>query len=171
MGGKNPGKPTRRPAGGPATDGTEEEKPFHSKEFEQQHLDNLLNAPERPTWDEFKERQRKKGELEGGMEKMEEEAQRRFRKELDEERAQRLAHGRNRTEEESSKKKKKDKHKSKKDKKEKKEKKEKSKKKKRRRDDSDDSDSTDDDDARRGKAHKAEAPVSLSSFFAAGDSD
>ena len=96
----------------------ESDKPFHSKEFEQQHLDNLLNAPERPTWDEFKEQQRKKGEMEGDMDKLEQEAQRRFRKELDEERAQRLAHGRNQPagEESSKKKKKKDKHKSKKDK-------------------------------------------------------
>jgi hypothetical protein len=56
--------------------------------------------------------------MEGDMDKLEQEAQRRFRKELDEERAQRLAHGRNQPagEESSKKKKKKDKHKSKKDK-------------------------------------------------------
>ena len=53
----------------------ETEKPFHSKEFMQQELDNLLNAPERPTWDEFKEQQRKKGEMEGTMDKVEQEAQ------------------------------------------------------------------------------------------------
>eukprot|EP00320_Phaeocystis_rex_P019438 CAMPEP_0119070394 /NCGR_PEP_ID=MMETSP1178-20130426/37978_1 /TAXON_ID=33656 /ORGANISM="unid sp, Strain CCMP2000" /LENGTH=172 /DNA_ID=CAMNT_0007052229 /DNA_START=27 /DNA_END=545 /DNA_ORIENTATION=- len=172
MGGKNPGKPTRRPTGGGGGDVDNEptEKPFHSKEFEQQHLDNLLNAPERPTWDEFKEQQRKKGELEGDMAKVEEEAQRRFRKELDADRAQRLAQGRNKgAEDETGRKKKKDKHKSKKDKKEKKEKKEKSKKKKRRRDSSDSDSSS--EDAKRSKSTKAEAPVSLSSFFAAGDSD
>ena len=61
----------------------ETEKPFHSKEFMQQELDNLLNAPERPTWDEFKEQQRKKGEMDGTMDKVEQEAQDRFRKELD----------------------------------------------------------------------------------------
>ena len=114
MGGKNPGKPQRKASGGGGDDATETEKPFHSKEFEQQHLDNLLNAPERPTWDEFKEQQRKKGELEGDMDKVEQEAQDRFRKELDADRAARLA--RKPVEEAGSKKKKKDKHKSKKDK-------------------------------------------------------
>ena len=116
MGGKNPGKPQKRAGGGGGGDDqTEAEKPFHSKEFMQQELDNLLNAPERPTWDEFKEQQRKKGEMEGDMDKVEQEAQDRFRKELDADRAARLA--RKPAEEEGgSKKKKKDKHKSKKDK-------------------------------------------------------
>ena len=118
MGGKNPGKPQKRSgggAGGGGEDLVETEKPFHSKEFMQQELDNLLNAPERPTWDEFKEQQRKKGEMEGTMDKVEQEAQDRFRKELDADRAARLA--RKPVEEErGSKKKKKDKHKSKKDK-------------------------------------------------------
>ena len=199
MGGKNPGKPGRRPTGGGGGGETEEtEKPFHSKQYEQEYLDSLLNAKERPTWDEFKEQQRKKGEMEGDMAKLEEEAQKRFRKELDEERAARLAHGTNRTAEEAAagqKKKKKDKHKKKKrersddddssseddeaerkrrkkEKKErKKEKKEKEKKekhkKKKRRKDSDSDSSSSDDEGRKGK--KAEAPVSLSSFFAAGD--
>ena len=199
MGGKNPGKPGRRPTGGGGGGETEEtEKPFHSKQYEQEYLDSLLNAKERPTWDEFKEQQRKKGEMEGDMAKLEEEAQKRFRKELDEERAARLAHGTNRTAEEAAagqKKKKKDKHKKKKrersddddssseddeaerkrrkkEKKErKKEKKEKEKKekhkKKKRRKDSDSDSSSSEDEGRKGK--KAEAPVSLSSFFAAGD--
>ena len=117
MGGKNPGKPQKRAGGGGGggDDQAETEKPFHSKEFMQQELDNLLNAPERPTWDEFKEQQRKKGEMEGDMDKVEQEAQDRFRKELDADRAARLA--RKPAEEEGgSKKKKKDKHKSKKDK-------------------------------------------------------
>merc|ERR1712008_588485 len=155
--------------GGGGDDQTETEKPFHSKEFEQQHLDNLLNQKERPTWDEFKEQQRKKGEMEGDMDKVEQEAQDRFRKELDADRAQRLARNKGTEEEVGSKKKKKDKHKSKKDKKEKKEKKEKSKKKKRHRDSSDSDSSS--EDVKRSKSSKAgmQAPVSLSnldfSFF------
>mmetsp|Transcript_80046 Transcript_80046/g.193927 ORF Transcript_80046/g.193927 Transcript_80046/m.193927 type:complete len:171 (+) Transcript_80046:64-576(+) len=170
MGGKNPGKPQKRAGGGGGDDQTETEKPFHSKEFMQQELDNLLNAPERPTWDEFKEQQRKKGEMEGDMDKVEQEAQDRFRKELDADRAARLA--RKPAEEEGgSKKKKKEKHKSKKDKKEKKEKKDKSKKKKRHRDSSDSDSSS--EDVKRSKSSKGgmQAPVSLSSFFSAGDSD
>tara|TARA_B110001452_G_scaffold242811_1_gene225838 strand:+ start:258 stop:875 length:618 start_codon:yes stop_codon:yes gene_type:complete len=202
MGGKNPGKPQGRRTGGGGGETEETEKPFHSKQYEQEYLDSLLNAKERPTWDEFKEQQRKKGEMEGDMAKLEEEAQKRFRKELDEERAARLAHGTNRTAEEAAagqKKQKKDKHKKKKrersddddssseddeaerkrrkkEKKEKKErkkekkekeKKEKHKKKKRRKDSDSDSSSSDDDEGRKSK--KAEAPVSLSSFFAAGD--
>merc|ERR1712129_241721 len=119
-------------------------------------------------WDEFKEQQRKKGEMEGDMDKVEQEAQDRFRKELDADRAQRLARNKGTEEEAGSKKKKKDKHKSKK---EKKEKKEKSKKKKRHRDSSDSDSSS--EDVKRSKSSKGgmQAPVSLSSFFSAGDSD
>ena len=194
MGGKNPGKPQRAPRGG-GGETEDSEKPFHSKQYEQEYLDSLLNAKERPTWDEFKEQQRKKGEMEGDMAKLEEEASLRFRKELNEARAARLSHGTNRTAEEAGagKKKKKDKHKKKKRersddddssseddeaerkkrkkdkkerKKEKKEKKEKHKKKKRRKDSDSDS-SSDDDEGHTSK--KAEGAVSLSSFFAAGD--
>merc|ERR1740139_1912905 len=155
MGGKNPGKPQKRTGGGGGDDQTETEKPFHSKEFEQQHLDNLLNQKERPTWDEFKEQQRKKGEMEGDMDKVEQEAQDRFRKELDADRAQRLARNKGTEEEAGSKK----------------EKKEKSKKKKRHRDSSDSDSSS--EDVKRSKSSKAgmQAPVSLSNFFSAGDSD
>ena len=46
------------------------------KEFEQAQIDRLLNAKERPSWDEFKEQQRRKGELEGAEALAEEEAQR-----------------------------------------------------------------------------------------------
>ena len=51
MGGKN-NKPVRGGGGGGGAPPPEEtEKPFHSAEYEQQKLDELLNPVERPTWD------------------------------------------------------------------------------------------------------------------------
>lgn len=80
--GKNTNKPVRAPPPPSGGEADFEEKPFHSKEYENNYLDSLLNAKERPTWDEFKEIQRKKAEMDGDG--ANEEAQRRFRKELDE---------------------------------------------------------------------------------------
>uniref|UniRef100_A0A7S2MIZ3 Uncharacterized protein n=1 Tax=Haptolina brevifila TaxID=156173 RepID=A0A7S2MIZ3_9EUKA len=172
MGGKNnkPPHKSQMGGGGPPID-EEAAKPFHSKEFEQAQLDALLNAKERLTWDEFKEQQRKKGEMEGAESRAEEEAQRRFRQELDEARNARL--GAKAAEEESKKSKKKHK----------KHKKEGHKKKKRRRDDDseeDDSEDSEDEEERRRKkkskkekkekSSKADGPVSLRAFFA-GSSD
>ena len=96
MGGKNPGHPKNKGGGGGGGGGADfaetiEQKPFHSKEYEQQQLDELLNAKERPTWDQFKEQQRQKGLLDGAEERLEQEAQARFRAELDKERDGRLA--------------------------------------------------------------------------------
>ena len=85
--GKNPGKPTRAPrggGGGGGGGGFDEDDPsgsaggpalVHSKEFEQAELDRLLNPVERLSWEEFKEQQRKKGEMEGKEAREEEEAQ------------------------------------------------------------------------------------------------
>ena len=91
--GKNPGKPVRAPPPPEKTDDDIAEKPFHSAEYEQKYLNDLLNAPERPSWDEFKEQQRKKGEMESDFARVEAEQARRFRKELDEARAARLGGG------------------------------------------------------------------------------
>ena len=88
--GKNNNKPVRLPPPPSATEGDFEEKPFHSKQYEQEYLDSLLNAPERQSWDEFKEQQRKKGEMESQHARAEEAAQREFRRQLDEERAAKL---------------------------------------------------------------------------------
>ena len=120
--GKNTNKPVRAPPPPSGGEADFEEKPFHSKEYEQAHLDSLINAKERPTWDEFKEIQRKKNEMDGDG--AQDAAQRRFRQQLDEERAARLAErGAANQAEEKKKKSKKDKkekkHKSKKEKKEK----------------------------------------------------
>ena len=115
--GKNTTKPQRAPPPPSASEADFEEKPFHSKEYEQGYLDSLLNPKDRPTWDEFKEIQKKKNEMDGDGH---EEASRRFRQQLDEERAARLAERRGAQAEEKKKKHKKEKkHKSKKEKKEK----------------------------------------------------
>ena len=176
MGGKN-NKPVHRSAGGGGGAGIDEttEKPFHSKEFMQAELDLLLQQKERLTWDEFKEQQKKKGEMEGAESRLEEEAQRRFRQELDEARSARLAAAGG-VPDEPGKKSKKDKKHSKKHKKEK-DKKEKDHKKKRRRSSSsssDDSDSEEDQKRRKkskkdkkDKSSKDTGPVSLRDFFAA----
>ena len=86
MGGKNPGKPQRNYGGGGGGGGGgfddeggaagEQERAFHSKEFEQAELDRLMNPVERPSWEQFKEQQRKKGEMEGAAARAEEEEQR-----------------------------------------------------------------------------------------------
>ena len=86
--GKNNNKPVKRPSA-PVEEVEEGEKPFHSSVFEQERLNSLINAPERQTWDEFKETLRKKGEMDGDETRLQEEAQRRFRKELDEARTTR----------------------------------------------------------------------------------
>mmetsp|Transcript_31336 Transcript_31336/g.81861 ORF Transcript_31336/g.81861 Transcript_31336/m.81861 type:complete len:185 (-) Transcript_31336:248-802(-) len=180
--GKNTNKPVHksqlnRGAGG---GGEEEEgaRAFHSKEYEQAQLEQLLAGSQRPTWDEFKEQQRKKGELEGAEAREEEEAQRRFRAELDEARNARLGAAGAVAEAGAKKKKHKHKHKHKKDR-------DKDKKKKRRRDsNSDDSDSDSDSSGSRKKkkkhkhksekkesTSKADGPVSLKAFFAEDSSD
>lgn len=179
--GKNTNKPVHKSQlGGGSGGGFEEaqEKPFHSKEYEQAQLDALLHAKERPTWDEFKAEQRRKGELEGAEARAEEEAQRKFREELDVARNARLGAA-EQAEEQRSKKKKKKKHGSKKHKKE--NHKEGKKKKKRRRssssssDDSDDSDSSHKKKSRKHKREqtsgKADGPVSLRAFFAGSSSE
>mmetsp|Transcript_12002 Transcript_12002/g.20279 ORF Transcript_12002/g.20279 Transcript_12002/m.20279 type:complete len:162 (-) Transcript_12002:474-959(-) len=159
--GKNNNKPVRLPPPPEMGDADLEEKPFHSKEYEQEYLNSLLNAPERLTWDEFKEQQKKKGEMESDFARLEEEQQKRFRKELDAARAARLSGGAKLEKSEGS---------SKKDKKHKKEKKEKHKKKKRRKDSSDSEQGA--RKQKKSEKDKAEAPVALSSFFRAGsDSD
>ena len=186
MGGKN-NKPVRNVGGGgPPVDAEQTEKPFHSKEWEQAQLNELMNpAKERPSWDEWKETLRKKGEADGGEEQLQQQAQARFREELDRERnAKLVARGGGDPEAEH---KKSHKHKHKESKKEKKHKKEKRKKKKRRRD-SDSSSSDDDSDSREHKSKKskkekkskgkkksdiatnADGAVSLRSFFAAENS-
>lgn len=89
MGGKNPGKAAHQAkflkagGGGDGEDGGEGggggggmERDFHSQEFANAEMDRLLNPVERPTWDQFKEQLRKKGELEGAEAKADEEAQR-----------------------------------------------------------------------------------------------
>lgn len=174
MGGKNPGKPSKQPrrsgGGGNGEDGPEfaEEKPFHSKEYEQKLLDDLVNPKERLTWDEFKEQQKQKGLLEGAAAAADEEAQRKFRAELDEARAARLANPKN--QEQGGKRK----HKSKKHKKDKKDGKAKKDKKKRRRKDSSSSSDSESDSSdhkkKKKKTGKADGPVSLKAFFNA-DSD
>jgi hypothetical protein len=113
--GKNSNKPVHKSQiarGGGGADADEEQKPFHSKEYEQAQLESLLAGSSRPSWEEFKEQQRKRGELEGAEDRLEEEAQRRFRAELDEARNARLGAA-----EKSSDKKHKHKHKKDKDKK------------------------------------------------------
>lgn len=185
--GKNAGKPVRIPRGGggggtfdddgngPGGDGME--KDFHSKEFAQAELDRLLNPVDRPTWEQFKEQQRKKGELEGAEAKKEEEEQRRFRAELDAARKERFAGSSAAGDEAKKKKKHKDKHKDKKHKHKEKEKKEKHKSKKKRRRDSDSSSSSDSEGAPESKkdrkdSGKADGPISLRAFFSQGsDSD
>ena len=87
--GKNNNKPVKRPSAPVDAEVEESEKPFHSSVFEQERLNSLINAPERQTWDEFKETLRKKGEMDGDETRLQEEAQRRFRKELDEARTTR----------------------------------------------------------------------------------
>ena len=47
-----------------------------SKEMEEAQLERLLNPVERPSWEQFKEQQRLKGEMEGKEARAEEEAQR-----------------------------------------------------------------------------------------------
>lgn len=176
--GKNTNKPVHKSqlgggggGYGAGEEGAVQDKPFHSKEFEQAHIDSLLNAKERPSWDEFKEQQRKKGELEGAEARLEEEAQRRFRQELDEARNARLGAGTVETGKDKKKRKHKDskKHKSHKEK-----------KKKRRRSSGSSSDEDSESDERRKKKKskkekkagdgKADGPVSLRAFFA-GSSD
>ena len=79
MGGKNPGHPKNaqraKASGGGGGGGDLESGTGQmacSKEYEQAQLDRLLNPTERPTWDEFKEQQRKKMELEGADARREE---------------------------------------------------------------------------------------------------
>eukprot|EP00967_Tisochrysis_lutea_P137794 scaffold247861_cov41-Tisochrysis_lutea.AAC.1 len=173
-GGKNNNKPVRRPSGPALGVDLEEttEKAFHSSAYEQERLNSLINAPERQTWEEFKETLRKKGEMDGDVSRAEEEAQRRFRQELDAARAERMGGGG--SEGDSSRKRKKEK----KEKRRKKSKREKDKK-KRRRNDSEISDSESSDSraqkSKKGKSSKqngaAGAPVKLSSFFQADSSD
>ena len=164
----------------------EESRPFHSKEYEQAQLQKLLEPSQRPTWDEFKEQQRKKGELDGAEARAEEEAQRRFRAELDEARNARLGAAEAAAAEAGKKKKHKHKHKHKKDKDG-----HKDKKKKRKRgsgssdseDDASDSESEEERRSKKKKSHKSEkkekkekkskadGPISLRAFFAEGSSD
>ena len=118
MGGKN-NKPVRGGGGGGAPPPEETEKPFHSAEYEQQKLDELLNPVERPTWDEFKKQQQEKGAMESAEARLEEDEARRFRQELDEARAARLSGAGSSKKSKKEKKHKKEKHKSKKHKKEK----------------------------------------------------
>ncbi|KAL1528182.1 hypothetical protein AB1Y20_009542 [Prymnesium parvum] len=176
--GKNNNKPVRAPPPTTTTEADFEEKPFHSKEYEKEYLDGLLNAKERPTWDEFKELQRKKNEMDGDG--VQEAAQRKFRQQLDEERAARLAERGGGQADEKKKEKKSRKEKKHKSKKEKKEKHKKEKHKKRRNgsqlsarqeSSSEGSGDSSEDDEREKKRKKAEGPVSLRSFFAAGSSD
>ena len=178
--GKNSNKPVHKSQiarGGGGADADEEQKPFHSKEYEQAQLESLLAGSQRPTWEEFKEQQRKRGELEGAEDRLEEEAQRRFRVELDEARNARLGAAEKSSE-------KKHKHKHKKDKEKKKHSKRersgesdsdsegearKKKKKKKHRSEKKDKESK---EGREGHGHgsKADGPVSLRAFFAEGSS-
>ena len=158
--GKNSNKPVHKSQmskGGGGGDYEEEAKAFHSKEFEQAQLESLLAPSQRPTWDEFKEQQRKKGELEGAEERLEEEAQRRFRAELDEARNQRLGAAEAAAEagarKEKHKHKHKHKHKSEKHKSDK-HKSDKHKHKRHRRDDGRSDDSSDSDSASEAEARK-----------------
>lgn len=177
--GKNttkPVRPVKSSGGGPDLDESTE-KAFHSSAFEQERLNSLINAPERQTWEEFKETLRKKGEMDGDVSRAEEEAQRRFRKELDAARAERLGGGGDGEADGggSTKKRKKER----KEKRRKKSKKDKREKKRKRRDESEESDSGSSGGkgkkAKRGKSSKegggAGAPVKLSSFFEASSSN
>ena len=154
----------------------------HSAEFEQAELDRLLNPVARPTWDEFKEQQRKKGEMEGAEARAEEEAGRAFRAELDAARNERLGAAAAAAGGDDGKKKHKhkDKHKKDKHKKDKHKKdKHKDKKHKKRRRDSSSEDSDDDSDSdsgakkkkKKSSKDKADGPVSLRAFFNQGSSD
>ena len=140
----------------------------HSKEFEQAELDRLLNPVERPSWEQFKEQQRKKGEMEGAEARAEEDAQRKFRAELDAARNARLGAAEAAAASEKKKKKHKDKHR-----KDKHKEKDKHKHKKRRRDDSSDdsSASSDEESKKKTKSAKADGPISLRAFFSQGSSD
>jgi hypothetical protein len=90
--GKNTGKPVRKTGGG-GGDSYEDawgQREFHSKAYQQQELQLLINAPERLTWDEWKAAQTKKKEEEEaefygvGMDMV------KYRQQLDEERETRL---------------------------------------------------------------------------------
>lgn len=150
-----------------------------SKEYEQAQIDKLLNPVERPSWDQFKEQQRLKNEAEGAEARREEEAQRRFRKELDEARMARLGDGSSKDKDKKKKdKSKKDKHKSKKHKSRHDKSDKKKKKKKRKRHSSSSSGSSDSSDseepasAKKAKiATNADGAVSLRSFFDNNGSD
>ena len=164
-------------SGGAADDGSGNGMMAMSKEFEQAQLDALLNAPERPSWDEFKKQQQLKNEAEGAEARKEEEAQRKFRQELDEARNARLGSGAGGNEREKKKKDKHKKHRHKhKDSKREREKDEKKKKKRKKRHSSDSSsDSSDDGEKSERKksksSSKADGPISLRAFFEEGDSD
>lgn len=174
--GKNTNKPVRLPP--PPSSGEYEEQERgvkHSKEFEQAELDRLLNPTERPSWDQFKEQQRKKLEAETAETRQDEEAQRKFRAELDEARRVRLGAASEEKAKESHKKKKHHKKHKKESKKGKDEKKHRHKKRRRR-----DSSSSDSDDSsessgqqhkKKAKEQKADGPISLRAFFQAGSDD
>ena len=76
--GKNTNKPVHKSqlaSSGEPTDPSEGKMPM-SKEMEDAQLERLLNPVERPSWEQFKEQQRLKGEMEGKEAREEEEAQR-----------------------------------------------------------------------------------------------
>ena len=77
--GKNTNKPVHKSAMPRADAGesnTSEGQMPMSKEMEEAQLERLLNPVERPSWEQFKEQQRLKGEMEGKEARAEEEAQR-----------------------------------------------------------------------------------------------
>lgn len=174
--GKNANRPVRHTggSGGAGGDSYEEQyakREFHSEEYKKRELELLLAQPERVSWEEFKKQQDQK--------KMEEEAEfyghgmdmASYRKQLDEERDEKLrkrAAERERQQQDADKSKKKEKKRKGKDK-------DRKKKKKRQRDgsgSSTDSDEADPKGAKKKKQPKS-APVKLSEFFqtAADDPD
>lgn len=183
--GKNAGKPTRHTGGGGGGESYEDawdKREFHSKAYQQQELQLLLNAPERLSWDEWKAQQQKKKEEEEaefygvGMNMM------KYRQQLDSEREGRL---KEREDKNSQKAERSGEKRSKKDKTKHSKKRSKSKGDKKRRKEGGhesshgSSSDSDDDEAehkskkkhRKGKDADDQGPVKLSSFFKADADD
>jgi hypothetical protein len=175
--GKNAGKPVRHTGGsggGESYEDAWQKREFHSKAYQQQELQLLINAPERLTWDEWKAAQQKKKEEEEaefyghGMDMMT------YRAQLDVEREGRLK-ARVEAQELERNGQKKSKKKSSKKKTKRKSSKDKDKDKKRRKDGSSESSSSESDEHRgKKKAKKASKDASaykLSAFFNANSED
>ncbi|KAG8467041.1 hypothetical protein KFE25_000357 [Diacronema lutheri] len=180
--GKNAGKPVRHTGGsggGQSYEEAWEKREFHSKAYQQQEVQLLLNAPERLSWDEWKAQQQKKKDEEEaqfygvGMDMM------KYRQQLDDEREKRLnerreANEQTRHEREGDKRDKKSKKRGKDKGKDKRKGKDKKSKGKDSGVDASSGSSSSDEQTRRKKGRAGEAdkgPVKLSSFFNAHSDD